>query len=102
VTALLATTTREHIADYVRALLYLYSLIVFAYLLSSLYFSVGGRLPYSRAGNAILDFLRDSSEPYLRIFRRFVPMVGPLDLSALAALIVLAIAVQVLPPIIAG
>jgi len=38
---------------------------------------------------ALLGFLRDVSEPYLRIFRRFIPPIGPLDLSPMIALFVL-------------
>jgi YggT family protein len=54
-----------------------------------MYFNVGGRIPYSRWSRAILDFLRDVSEPYLSIFRRFIPPLGPLDLSPMVATIVL-------------
>jgi YggT family protein len=101
-TALLATSTRQHVADYVGALFTVYFLIIFAYLLSSMYFSIGGRVPYSRASNAVLGFLRESSEPYLRIFRRFIPMVGMFDLSPILALIALGIVGNVLVSIIQG
>ena len=40
---------------------------------------------------ALLGFLRDVCEPYLRIFRRFIPMIGPLDISPIVALVVLQI-----------
>ena len=43
----------------------------------------------SRFTDAILTFLRDVSEPFLGIFRRFIPLIGPLDLSPLVGLIVL-------------
>ena len=33
-------------------------------------------MPYNRVLNAILSFLRDVSEPFLRPFRRIIPMVG--------------------------
>jgi uncharacterized protein YggT (Ycf19 family) len=39
----------------------------------------------------LLGFLRDVCEPYLRIFRRFIPMIGPLDISPIVALIVLSV-----------
>ncbi len=101
-TELLATTTRQHVADYVSALFYVYFLIIFGYLLSSMYFSVGGRMPYSRAATAVLGFLRETSEPYLRIFRRVLPMFGPLDLSPILALLVLGLVGQLLVSLIAG
>jgi uncharacterized protein YggT (Ycf19 family) len=31
------------------------------------------------------------AEPYLRIFRRFIPPIGPLDLSPIVAILVLRI-----------
>jgi YggT family protein len=58
---------------------------------TSFVFALGARVPYSRPLNAILDFLRDVSEPYLRIFRRLPLRVGPLDLSPIVAIFVLQI-----------
>jgi YggT family protein len=86
---LILATTRDSIANFVNALLVVYTIIIIAYIFSSMYFNVGGRLPYSRWSRAVLDFLRDVSEPYLAIFRRFIPPLGPLDLSPMVATIVL-------------
>jgi YggT family protein len=59
--------------------------------LASLVFAFGARVPYSRPLNAVLDFLRDVSEPYLRLFR-FLPLrIGPLDLTPLVAILALRI-----------
>ena len=74
-------TFRQDLADYVHAVFFVYTLLIIAYILSSLFFAFGGRLPYSRWSSAILGFLRDVCEPYLSIFRRFIPPIGPLDLS---------------------
>ena len=49
---------------------------IIAYIVLSIMFSAGVRLPYARWSSAILSFLRDVCEPYLRIFRRFLPMFG--------------------------
>jgi YggT family protein len=89
--ALVIATTRGTIADYVYALFLVYSVIIVIYVLSSLIFSLGVRVPYSRWSDAVLGFLRDVCEPYLRIFRRFIPMIGPLDISPIVALLVLQI-----------
>jgi YggT family protein len=86
---LILATTRDSIADFVSALLLVYTILIIAYIFSSMYFNVGGRLPYSRWSRSVLDFLRDVSEPYLAIFRRFIPPFGPLDLSPMVATIVL-------------
>ena len=86
-----AAIDRTDIAQYLAALVTVYSLIIFAYVLLSLVFSFGVRVPYSRWSDAVLGFLRDVCEPYLRIFRRFIPMIGPLDISPIVALVVLQI-----------
>jgi len=82
-------TAREEIANYVQAVFYVYTLLIIAYILSSLFFAFGGRLPYARWSSAVLGFLRDVCEPFLSIFRRFIPAIGPLDLSPLVAILLL-------------
>ena len=91
---ILATTFADHAADYVVALASVYTLTIIAYVLSSLAFSAGLRLPYTRWSDAVLSFLRDVSEPFLRIFRRILPSLGGLDLSPLIAVIVLQFAAR--------
>ena len=59
------------------------------HVLAQMIFSLGGRVPYSRWSDAILGFLRDVSEPYLGLFRRFLPMLGPVDISPIVGLLVL-------------
>jgi YggT family protein len=86
---LILATARDQIAGFVEALLLVYTIIIIAYIFTSMYFNVGGRIPYSRWSRGVLDFLRDVSEPYLSIFRRFIPPLGPLDLSPMVATIVL-------------
>ena len=56
-------TAREEIANYVQAVFYVYTLLIIAYILSSLFFAFGGRLPYARWSSAVLGFLRDVCEP---------------------------------------
>ena len=100
-TALLATV-RADIAGYVGTVIYVYSLIIILYLLSSIFLNFGGRVPYSRAVSAVLGFLREVSEPFLAIFRRFIPALGPLDLSPILALLTLTIGGRILTGLIAG
>jgi YggT family protein len=82
---------REQIAEFLNALILVYTICIIAWIVSSLVFALGARVPYSRATSAILDFLRDVSEPYLRIFRRLGLRIGPLDLSPMVAILVLQI-----------
>ena len=86
---LLLATTRDDIANYVNALFYVYIAIIFIYILLNLLFSFGMRLPYARWSDVLLGFLRDVSEPYLRLFRRFIPPLGQIDISPMIALFVL-------------
>jgi YggT family protein len=80
---------RNDVATYVKALAEVYTILIIAYILSSLYFAFGGRVPYSRWSSALLGFLRDVCEPYLSIFRRFIPSIGALDISPIVAILVL-------------
>jgi uncharacterized protein YggT (Ycf19 family) len=84
-----AAITRHDVADYLSTLINVYVLLIVAYIITTLIFSFGGRVPYNRWSNAIITFLRDVSEPYLRLFRRFIPPIGPLDISPIVAILVL-------------
>jgi YggT family protein len=95
-------TTRSDIASYVQALFEVYIVLIFVYILLNLLFSFGMRLPYSRWSDALLNFLRDVSEPYLRLFRRFIPPLGAIDLSPMVAIIVLYFAQSLLVSVIGG
>ncbi|MEA2125898.1 MAG: YggT family protein [Solirubrobacteraceae bacterium] len=93
-----AAIDRFDVADFVSAAFSIYALIVVAWIVAQLVFSLGVSVPFSRWSNAVLDFLRDCSEPYLRIFRRLGLRIGPFDLSPIVALIVL----QVVAAIVVG
>jgi YggT family protein len=99
---ILLAITRNDIGNYVGALFLVYILIIFVHLLLNLMFGMGLRLPYSRWSDAILGFLRDVSEPYLRLFRRFIPAVGMFDFSPVVAIIVLYILRTLLTSLIKG
>jgi uncharacterized protein YggT (Ycf19 family) len=98
---LILASAGDQVASFVSALIWVYSILIIAYIFTSMFFNVGGRIPYSRWSRGILDFLRDVSEPYLSIFRRFIPPFGPLDLSPMIAILVLLfvgnIVVQLIP-----
>ena len=77
--------------NFVQVFATVYTLIIFAYILTSWV-----RMPYSPWLNRIQRFLHDVSEPYLRLFRRVLPSMGPLDLSPWIAVIVLWLLAEVL------
>ncbi len=84
--------TRYDVANYVSKLFTVYLVILLLYILTNLLFSFGFRPPYARWSDAVLNFLRDVSEPYLRIFRKFIPTIGMFDLSPMIAIFLLLIA----------
>ena len=81
--------------SFIDVFIFVYTLIIFAYILTSWV-----RLPYSPWLSKIQRFLYDVCEPYLRLFRRILPTLGPLDLSpvvGVAALyVLLAVAINIL------
>ena len=86
---LIEAVTRGNIADYVQALFEVYIVVIFLYLLLNMLFSFGLRLPYSRWSDLLMNFLRDCSEPYLRVFRKFIPPLGAFDFSPMIGIILL-------------
>jgi len=94
--------TRVDIANYVSALFTVYIVLIFLYILLNLLFSFGVRLPYARWSDAILSFLRDVCEPYLRLFRRFIPPLGMFDFSPIIAIFLLYIVRTIVVNAISG
>jgi YggT family protein len=86
---LFGASVRTEIADFVSALITVYIIVIIAWVVVSFIFSMGVRIPYSRWSNAVLDFLRDVSAPWLSLFRRLPLRIGPLDLTPIVAIIAL-------------
>jgi YggT family protein len=74
------------VQSFVSVFVGVYILLIFAYIITSWI-----RLPYSPWLNRIQRFLYDVCEPYLRLFRRILPSLGPLDLSPIVGVFVLII-----------
>ena len=87
----------DAVGQFVDVFISVYILLIFAYILTSWI-----RLPYSLWLNRIQRFLYDVCEPYLRIFRRILPALGPLDLSPMVAIFVLLIVQNVLVSLLRG
>ena len=58
--------------------------------------------PVRRWSQAVLQFIYDTTGWYLNFFRRIIPPIGPLDLSAIVALIVLGFVHEFVVRILAG
>jgi uncharacterized protein YggT (Ycf19 family) len=81
--ALLADAASS-VNTFIDVFIYVYVLLIFVYILTSWV-----RLPYTPWVRRLSDFLRDVCEPYLRLFRRILPPLGPLDLSPVVAIVLL-------------
>ena len=67
------------VQQFVDVFIYVYVLVILIWVLLSWF-----RLPYSF--NPVQRFLDDVVSPYLNLWRKVIPMVGPLDLSPIAAI----------------
>ena len=99
---LLMASARGDIANYVSDLFGVYIALILIYVLANLVFAFGLRPGYSRALDAVLTFLRDVCEPYLRIFRRLIPGMGMIDFSPIIAIIVLGVISSIVVSLIRG
>jgi YggT family protein len=95
-------TVRGEVGDYVETLTYVYVALIFIAVLISFI----PRVPYNRYLDMFLTFVRDVTDPYLRLFRRFLPMVrlgpGALDLSPFVGTIVLVFVGPLIASLIRG
>jgi YggT family protein len=94
--------TRGDVADYVEILALVYLVFIFIRIIMSWI----PRIPYNRFLSAVLSFVSDVTDPYLNLFRRFLPPVrlgaGALDLSPIVATFVLIIVSSIVANIIRG
>ncbi len=98
----LLAVTRDDVAGYVLTLTYVYFVLIFIRIILSWI----PRMPHNPVLNAVVTFVTDVTDPYLNLFRRFLPplKVGPgaLDLSPIVAIFVLMIVGQLVASLIAG
>ncbi|HEY5816763.1 MAG TPA: YggT family protein [Solirubrobacterales bacterium] len=99
---ILLAIAREDVADYVSALFLVYIILILIRVLLSWI----PRMPYNPTLRAVLDFITETTDPYLNLFRRIIPPIGGggfgLDLSPMIGLIVLFIARSIVVGLIAG
>ncbi len=93
---------RGDVADYVGALFTVYIILIFARIVISFV----PRMPYRPWLRAVLDFITETTDPYLGFFRRFLPTIGgggfALDLSPMIGIIVLFLLEAVIVGLIRG
>ena len=77
--------------SFVDAFIYVYIFLILVYIVTTWI-----RMPYSPWLNRIQRFLYEVCDPYLRLFRRVIPPLGPLDLSPMVGVIALVILDRIL------
>jgi YggT family protein len=94
--------TRFDVADYVSALFLVYIILI----LINVLLSWVPRMPYNRTLRATLDFIKETTDPYLNLFRRVLPPLGggglALDLSPMIGVILLFVARAIVVGLIEG
>jgi len=82
---------RLDLATYVNALFLVYFILIFA----NIILSFVPRMPFSLWSQAVINFIRETTDPYINIFRRVIRPIGggpiSIDLSPMVAIIVLVV-----------
>ncbi len=95
--SLLLADLEASVQQFVSVFVGVYVLLILVYiLLSWVPLGASGTLEHVRR------FLHEVCEPYLRLFRRFIPPLGPLDLSPIVAIVALTLGERVLHRLIAS
>jgi YggT family protein len=81
-----AAIGRDDVANYVDALFVVYLILIFIRVLLSWV----PRMPYNPYLRSAVRFVEETTDPYLNLFRRFIPPIGGrLDISPIIAILVL-------------
>jgi YggT family protein len=99
---LVLASVRSDIANYVATLFTVYIVLILIRIVLSWF----PRIPYYRWLDLVLRFVNDVTDPYLNIFRRFIPPIrlgpGALDISPIIAILVLTLVARIVVPLISG
>jgi YggT family protein len=93
----MSNSTIDTIDTFIRSFVQIYVLLILVWVVLG-YF----RLPYNVWLSRIRRFLDDTVQPYLRLWRRILPIFGPLDLSPMVGVIALLAGEQILISVIDG
>lgn len=100
-TFLFAALTRDDVANYVDALVTVYFVLILLNILLS-WVQQFRPIPYNLTLRAVIGFIEETTNPYLNLFRKFVPRIGPLDISPIFATIVLFVVGGIVAGLIRG
>lgn len=97
----LAAFTRGDVADYVAAVVFVYLVLIIVNIGLS-WVQQFRPIPYNLTVRAVTGFVTETTDPYLAVFRRWVPGLGPLDISPILAILVLTIVGRIIVALIDG
>jgi uncharacterized protein YggT (Ycf19 family) len=98
---MIAAIDRGDVANYVSALVTVYLVLILVNIVLS-WVQQFRPLPYNLPLRAVIGFVEETTEPYLRIFRTFIPRIGPLDISPIFAILALTIVGRIVVSLIEG
>jgi YggT family protein len=99
--SLVVAITRGDVADYVAALVLVYFILILLNIVLS-WIQQFRPIPYNVALRRVITFIEESTNPYLNLFRRWIPQIGPLDISPIFATIVLFVVGNLIAGLIRG
>ena len=97
----LAALTRGDIADYIAAVVFVYLVLIIVNIGLG-WIQMFRPIPYNMTLRAVTGFVTETTDPYLAVFRRWVPGLGPLDISPILAILVLTIVGRIAVGLIDG
>jgi uncharacterized protein YggT (Ycf19 family) len=93
----MSNATVDTLETFVRSFVQIYVLLILVWIVLA-YF----RLPYNIWLSRFRRFLDETVQPYLRVWRKILPMFGPLDLSPMVGVIALLAAEQIVISVLDG
>ena len=93
--------TRDDVANYVSALFFVYTMLILASVLLS-WVAQFRPIPYNLTLRAVIGFIEETTQPFLNMFRRVIPRIGPLDISPMVAILAIWIIGGVIVTLIQG
>ncbi len=93
--------SRADVADYAGAVLLVYTVLIFVNVLLS-WIGQFRPIPYNLTLRAVTGFVEETTDPFLNVFRSFLPRLGPFDISPIVAILVLSIGGALIVGLIRG
>ena len=93
--------SRADVADYAGAVLLVYTVLIFVNVMLS-WIGQFRPIPYNLTLRAVTGFVEETTDPFLNVFRSFLPRLGPFDISPIVAILVLSIGGALIVGLIRG